>query len=71
MGLGAHISQVFLGGLTNLRGYSYEEVGSPTGGKSYVFGRMELEVPLKGSFVFVPFYDVGGWESLPTDYQEI
>jgi outer membrane protein insertion porin family len=50
----------FLGGLTNLRGYSYEEVGSPTGGKSYVFGRMELEVPLKGSFVFVPFYDVGG-----------
>jgi outer membrane protein insertion porin family len=21
---------------------------------------MELEVPLKGSFVFVPFYDVGG-----------
>jgi outer membrane protein insertion porin family len=50
----------FLGGLTNLRGYSYEEVGSPTGGKSYVFGRIELEVPLKGSFVFVPFYDVGG-----------
>ena len=50
----------FLGGLTNLRGYSYEEVGSPTGGKSFVFGRMELEAPLKGSFVFVPFYDVGG-----------
>jgi len=61
----------FLGGLTNLRGYSYEEVGSPTGGKSYVFGRMELEVPLKGSFVFVPFYDVGGVEGssnrLPRD----
>jgi len=50
----------FLGGLTNLRGYSYEEVGSPTGGKSFVFGRIGLEVPLKGSFVFVPFYDVGG-----------
>jgi outer membrane protein insertion porin family len=61
----------FLGGLTNLRGYSYEEAGSPTGGKSYVFGRMELEVPLKGSFVFVPFYDVGGVEGssnrLPRD----
>jgi len=61
----------FLGGLTNLRGYSYEEVGSPTGGKSFVFGRMELEVPLKGSFVFVPFYDVGGVEEssnrLPRD----
>jgi outer membrane protein insertion porin family len=61
----------FLGGLTNLRGYSYEEVGSPTGGKSFVFGRMELEVPLKGSFVFVPFYDVGGVEGssnrLPKD----
>jgi Outer membrane protein len=50
----------FLGGLTNLRGYSYEEVGSPTGGKSFVFGRMELEALLKSSFVFVPFYDVGG-----------
>jgi len=50
----------FLGGVRDLRGYSYEEVGSPTGGKSFVFGRMELEVPLKGSFVFVPFYDVGG-----------
>jgi len=61
----------FLGGLTNLRGYSYEEVGSPTGGKSFVFGRMELEVPLKGSFVFVSFYDVGGVEEssnrLPRD----
>jgi len=50
----------FLGGLANLRGYSYEEVGSPTGGKSFVFGRMELEAPLKGPLVFVPFYDVGG-----------
>jgi outer membrane protein insertion porin family len=61
----------FLGGLTNLRGYSYEEVGSLTGGKSFVFGRIELEAPLKGSFVFVPFYDVGGVEGssnrLPKD----
>ena len=50
----------FLGGLRDLRGYSFEEVGIPTGGKSFFFGRMEVEVPLKGSFVFVPFYDVGG-----------
>jgi outer membrane protein insertion porin family len=61
----------FLGGVRDLRGYSYEEVGSPTGGKSFVFGRMELEVPLKSSFVFVPFYDVGGVEGsssrLPRD----
>jgi outer membrane protein insertion porin family len=61
----------FLGGLRDLRGYSFEEVGSPTGGKSFVFGRMELEVPLKGSFIFVPFYDVGGVEGssnrLPRD----
>jgi len=42
----------FFGGLRDL--------GIPTGGKSFFFGRMEVEVPLKGSFVFVPFYDVGG-----------
>jgi outer membrane protein insertion porin family len=61
----------FLGGLRDLRGYSYEEEGSPTGGKSFVFGRIELELPLKGSLVFVPFYDVGGVEEssnrLPRD----
>ncbi len=52
----------FLGGLRDLRGYSYEEVGSPMGGKSFVFGRFELEVPVKNSLVLVPFYDVGGIE---------
>ncbi|WP_448588266.1 BamA/TamA family outer membrane protein [Thermocrinis sp.] len=50
----------FLGGFRDLRGYSFEEIGQPNGGKSFVSGRLELEIPLKSPFVFVPFYDVGG-----------
>ncbi len=50
----------FLGGFKDLRGYSFEEIGQPNGGRSFVFGRLELELPLKDPFVAVPFYDVGG-----------
>ncbi len=56
----------FLGGFRDLRGYSFEEIGQPNGGKSFVFGRLELELPLKGPFVAVPFYDVGGVSSSHT-----
>lgn len=60
----------FLGGFRDLRGYSFEEIGQPNGGKSFVFSRLELEIPLKGSIVMIPFYDIGGVEpsnSLPKD----
>ncbi len=49
----------FLGGFKDLRGYSFEEIGQPNGGKYYAFGRMELLFPLKGSLIGVVFGDVG------------
>lgn len=49
----------FLGGLRDLRGYSFEEVGQPNGGRYYAFGRLELMFPIKGSFVGVVFGDGG------------
>lgn len=49
----------FLGGFRDLRGYSFEEVGQPKGGRYYAFGRLELMFPIKGSFVGVVFGDGG------------
>lgn len=49
----------FLGGLRDLRGYDFESVGQPQGGRYYTFGRMELEVPIRGSFVGIIFTDMG------------
>lgn len=49
----------FLGGLRDLRGYSYEEVGQPEGGKYYAFGRVEFIVPLKKPLVGILFGDAG------------
>ncbi len=49
----------FLGGLRDLRGYSFEEVGQPYGGKYYAFGRLEFIIPLRGPFIGVLFGDAG------------
>ncbi|MCS7263126.1 MAG: BamA/TamA family outer membrane protein [Aquificaceae bacterium] len=49
----------FLGGLRDLRGYSFEEVGQPQGGKYYSFGRLELIFPLRGPLLGALFTDVG------------
>ncbi len=49
----------FLGGLKDLRGYTYEEVGQPSGGRYYTFGRAELEMPVRLPVVGVVFADVG------------
>jgi outer membrane protein insertion porin family len=49
----------FLGGLKNLRGYSFESVGQPHGGRYYTFGRLELIFPLREPFLGVLFADVG------------
>lgn len=49
----------FLGGLKDLRGYSFEEVGQPNGGRYYLFGRFEFIVPLRRPFVGVLFWDAG------------
>ncbi|RMG99994.1 MAG: outer membrane protein assembly factor, partial [Aquificota bacterium] len=49
----------FLGGLKNLRGYGYEDIGQPNGGRYYVFGRGELLVDIKEPFVVALFGDAG------------
>ncbi len=49
----------FLGGLRDLRGYSFESIGQPSGGRYYTFGRLELEFPIKSPFVIITFADVG------------
>ncbi|MCS6958254.1 MAG: BamA/TamA family outer membrane protein [Aquificaceae bacterium] len=49
----------FLGGLRDLRGYSFEEVGQPRGGKYYGFGRLELLFPIREPFIGVVFGDSG------------
>lgn len=61
VGKGAPIfDRFFLGGLKDMRGYSYEEIGQPSGGRYYLFGRTELEISVRGPFVVIPFYEMGG-----------
>ncbi len=57
----------FLGGLRDLRGYSFEEVGQPDGGKYYTFGRLEFIFPLREPFVGVAFGDAGSVSDKPRD----
>jgi outer membrane protein insertion porin family len=57
----------FLGGLRDLRGYSFEEVGQPDGGKYYTFGRLEFILPLREPFVGVVFGDAGSVANKPRD----
>ncbi|MFN3471351.1 MAG: BamA/TamA family outer membrane protein, partial [Aquificaceae bacterium] len=49
----------FLGGLRDLRGYSFEEIGQPNGGRYYAFGRFELMFPIRDPFVGVVFGEAG------------
>lgn len=49
----------FLGGLRDLRGYGFESVGQPDGGRYYTFGRLELEFPIRSPFVIIAFVDAG------------
>ncbi|MFN3813352.1 MAG: BamA/TamA family outer membrane protein [Aquificaceae bacterium] len=49
----------FLGGIKDMRGYDFETIGQPQGGRYYTFGRLELEFPLRSPFVGIVFFDVG------------
>ncbi len=50
----------FLGGLRDMRGYDYESIGYPVGGRTYAFGRVELLFMIKEP-LWVGFYsDAGG-----------
>ncbi len=63
VGRGAPIfDRFFLGGLRNMRGYDFEVIGYPSGGRSYLFSRGELvfpiRLPLKGA-VYIEAGSVG------------
>lgn len=49
----------FLGGLKDLRGYAFEEIGQPSGGYYYAFGRFEFIFPIKGIVKGILFTDSG------------
>ncbi len=49
----------FLGGLRDLRGFSFEEIGQPLGGYYYAFGRFEFIFPIKGIIRGILFTDSG------------
>lgn len=57
----------FLGGLKDLRGYSFEEIGQPSGGRYYAFGRLEFSFTVRKPFVVIAFGDVGNVADKPGD----
>ncbi len=49
----------FLGGLKDMMGYNFEDIGSPEGGKYYGFLRNEIDFPIKKPFNLTIFSDIG------------
>ncbi len=49
----------FLGGLKDMRGYSFESIGSPLGGTMFVFGRSEVMLEV-ASPLWIGFYAESG-----------
>ena len=49
----------FLGGIRDMRGYGYEAIGFPEGGKLYAFYRGELIFPLFKGLKGIVFTDIG------------
>jgi len=49
----------FLGGLKDMMGYNFEDIGSPEGGKYYGFFRNEIDFPIKSPFNLSLFIDTG------------
>ncbi len=53
----------FLGGLKDMMGYNFEDIGSPEGGKYYGFLRNEIDFPIKKPFNLALFSDFGNVSS--------
>lgn len=49
----------FLGGLRDMRGYDFESIGYPYGGRMYVFGRFELLFSVREPFWLGIYTDAG------------
>ena len=64
----------FLGGIYDLRGYRFRQVGpkdefgEPIGGSTYWFGSAEYSVPIIERLRFAVFYDIGSVRSDAYDY---
>ncbi|WP_457600299.1 BamA/OMP85 family outer membrane protein [Hydrogenivirga sp.] len=50
----------FLGGLKDMKGYDFESIGSPNGGRTYVFGRVELLFVVRDPLWVGLYTDAGG-----------
>ena len=53
----------FLGGLRDMRGYSFESIGSPLGGRTFLFGRGEMLLRIRGPLWGGLFGDAGSVEN--------
>lgn len=49
----------FLGGLRNMRGYDFESIGSPSGGRIFLYGRGEMLFQIKGPLWLGLYADMG------------
>ena len=49
----------FLGGLRDMRGYDFESIGYPSGGRIYIFGRVEFLFSIKEPFWVGVYTDAG------------
>jgi outer membrane protein insertion porin family len=72
----------FIGGMLNLRGYKFRDVGpydsrgvEPIGGRTYWFGSAEYSIPIIERLRIAAFYDIGNvypfsysFETLPDNY---
>lgn len=64
VGEGAPIfDRFFLGGLRDMRGYSFESLGSPLGGRTFLFGRGEVLLRIRGPLWGGLFGDAGSVEN--------
>jgi len=50
----------FLGGLRDMKGYDFESIGAPYGGRTYLFGRVELLLEVRTPLWVGAYTDAGG-----------
>lgn len=64
----------YLGGITSLRGYRYQQVGpedqygEPLGGDTFWFGSAEYSIPIVKMLRFAMFYDIGNVDPQPFNF---